>query len=406
MAEHARFEAGPFVTLAGHRAGKQVAHPSGPQPGLELDEPPGGVPRPTRSARERQQIGVAGIDDEVALLGADAVDDSGHQLVRFDASVLERQEEAPVVADVAVTCVDNIKRRRNAARARLSHVAPEPVHRLLQLALAGRQHLGGSLRMQPARVVVQPRQHDGARAQRSEQREVASSVVVRILERRDSRLGARVDADDQREQRALPRRGRRRGRRLRSGGRRLGAARHAEQRRRQGDRLPRCHRLTSRTRWFTDQRPCGQLRRHLLCVRGISSDLLDRRHPDRPRREDRKQVQRAAAVGVADRLRQLVRSRTRRRRNRGRCRLAVSPGGVEPVDVAVLVPAEDHEIRQPAWICVRERQLVACRDRRSHQSGRSRGSMRYAQNAAAALVTPRGVGATKSAAVVRSPCRA
>jgi hypothetical protein len=167
------------VRLARRRRGQQVAGASGARRRFERDEP---LERPAIAARPAwlgEQVGVASVHDQVALVRGRAVDDVAQQLRLAEGAVLQRQEDARV-ARLAVAGVDHVQRRLHAARASLSDVARDGVDRRVQLGEPRRLSLRRHLRVQAAGVRVQAGQDVAARPERAEQIEVAGRIVVGV----------------------------------------------------------------------------------------------------------------------------------------------------------------------------------------------------------------------------------
>ena len=101
VTEDAGLEPGPFVALARHRAGEQVSDATRARGCLQLDEPAHGSAGATRPARQGQQVGVTGVDDDVSPVGARALHDARQQFGAAQACVLEGQIPTSLL-DVAV----------------------------------------------------------------------------------------------------------------------------------------------------------------------------------------------------------------------------------------------------------------------------------------------------------------
>ena len=153
------------------------------------------------AAAHRQEHRVAGVDDEVRLGAAHAIDDQLLQIGAVQARVLERQVAASVL-HVAVAGVDEVDERRHAAPAGERDVGRHLLDRRRSSSRRrGSEPLRGRLRVQPARAVVEPAEQVGPRAERAKQLQVGGRVVVGVAQRAGVAVDALVDADDDGEAR-------------------------------------------------------------------------------------------------------------------------------------------------------------------------------------------------------------
>jgi hypothetical protein len=146
----------------------------------------------------REEERIAGVDDEVRLVRADAPHHVVEDVVAKETRVLER-DVALVTLDVPVARVQQVEDRLETPRAGNGDVAAQRTHRRLELFAARQRRLGGGLGVEPGRRVVGACEQDDARAQRTKQVEVARSVVIGVPQRGEVLVDAVVRADDERK---------------------------------------------------------------------------------------------------------------------------------------------------------------------------------------------------------------
>ena len=200
MAEHARFQLGPFEHL-----GVTVGREEQSHLGVALGKSEGhvlgrGPAAPTRLARIQNEEGIARVEQHVLGVGRDGLDDGPLDELSVDAAIFEVDGAASFL-DVAVACVDEVEGRLRTAFARGLHSRCDLPRRGFERSLRRRLGYTGQLRVGRRTCPVERRQqgHVIRIGDRAEQTVVAGAVVIGVLQVGHGQGGATIVGHHQRE---------------------------------------------------------------------------------------------------------------------------------------------------------------------------------------------------------------
>lgn len=150
----ARLESPPFVAFIARRGGQQEAEVAPPGERRRSGEALDLAPLAPRTALADEEIGVAGVDDEVVVVCPDGIEDRPRQLISRQARVLQGDVRAPGV-HVAVSGIEHVEGGLHASFVGKGDLRGQLRHDLVERGTRRRQGLGCSLGRDRRRLVIQ-----------------------------------------------------------------------------------------------------------------------------------------------------------------------------------------------------------------------------------------------------------